>query len=107
MHEQTQLDPNALAASIQANAVEFTDDQRAALRDAFFEAEVALLRRVATEAQGPDNFESPRKLGALVAALQGLRSIAAQSPAHLWAVAQGGWFGYAPNTGDIFGPDDD
>jgi hypothetical protein len=104
--EQEQLRQDALAASIEANGVEFTDEQRASLRDAFFEAELALLRRVAVEAADSDNFETSRKLSSLVAALQGLRSMALQSPTHLWAVTRGdGWFGYAPNTGETFDPD--
>src|SRR5436190_9754755 len=98
---------DAIAQSVAASAVEFTDEQRSKLREAFFEAELALLKAISSQAVKLGDFETSRNLSSLVASLQGLRAMAGQSSPHLWAVTRGpGWVGYAPNTGEACEDDD-
>jgi len=105
-----QADDEARANAIAANSVEFTEDQRDAVRDAVFDAQIALLKGIAQQAGNLTNFEAVRNLGGLVGALQGIRGMTGQTPQALWSVTHGGprgWVGYAPNTGEVFDPDFD
>ena len=95
------------AESVEAGAVAFTDDQRFSIRDAFFDAELALLRQIAREAERLDGYESTRTLSSLVNALAGLRSMAGQSLGHGAPGPHGGWFGYSPMTGEFYDPEED
>ena len=100
-------DPASLSRAIEANAITFTDSQRSSIRDAFFDAEVALLRRITGEAERLEGYESARNLSSLINALQGLRAMAAQSPGPAWPRASAGWFGCSPISGEIYDPDED
>lgn len=97
----------SLAKSVEAGTVAFTDDQTFSIRDAFFDAELALLRQIAREAERLDGYESTRTLSSLVNALAGLRSMAGQSLGHGPPGPHGGWFGYSPMTGEIYDPEED
>ena len=72
----------------------FTQEQRDGLRDALYEAQLAILEAIAREAARAESYDGPRNVNRLTGALQGLRSIALGLPE-----TSPGWMGYPP-----FGP---
>jgi hypothetical protein len=72
--------------------IDFTDDHREALANAFADAQLAVLAAVAREAQRTDSYDGPRNVARLTQALSMLRTTASGGPPAGWYAGPPGFF---------------